>query len=47
MNKPLREHYEVITDLGTSYRIFDYAEDLDKYVEYLEGHLNEIYYGNK
>ena len=44
MNKPLKEHYEVPTDAGISYRIFEYAEDLEKYIEGLEGHLNETHY---
>ena len=35
MNKPLKEHYEMDTDEGTVYRIFDYANDLEKYIESL------------
>ena len=36
MDKPLKEHYEVQTDSETMYRIFDYAEDLEKYIKHLE-----------
>lgn len=36
MKKPLKEHYEMDTDYGTQWAIFDYARDLEKYIEYLE-----------
>ena len=40
MNKPLKEHYEVETDAGIMYRIFDYAKDLEEYIKYLEKAIN-------
>lgn len=40
MDKPLKEHYEVETDAGIMHRMFDYANDLEKYIEYLEKAIN-------
>jgi hypothetical protein len=36
MNKPLREHFEMETDAGTTLRTFDYIKALEDYVERLE-----------
>lgn len=36
MNRPLREHFEVSTDLGEALRTFDYIEELEKYIDHLE-----------
>jgi len=43
MKKPLREHYQVPTDLGQSLRTFDYIKELEKYCDYLEKKQNEDY----
>lgn len=32
LNKPLREHFEVETDAGTTLRTFDYIEALEQYI---------------
>ena len=39
MRKPLKEHYEVETDAGIMHRMFDYANDLEKYIDHLEKQL--------
>lgn len=36
MNRPLREHFEVPTYVDVALRTFDYIEELEKYIEYLE-----------
>ena len=36
MNKPLREHFEVPTDDGEALMVFDYIEELEKYIDCLE-----------
>lgn len=35
-NRPLREHFEVSTDNGEALRTFDYIEELEAYINYLE-----------
>lgn len=32
MTQPLREHFEVETDAGTTLRTFDYIDALEKYI---------------
>lgn len=34
-NRPLREHFEVDTDAGTSLRTFDYINELEKHIDQL------------
>jgi DNA-binding XRE family transcriptional regulator len=41
MNKPLKEHYEVDTDLGTVVATLDYIRDLEKYIDFLESKFTE------
>jgi hypothetical protein len=36
MNRPLKEHFEVDTDVATMLRTFDYIEALEKYCDHLE-----------
>jgi len=36
MNRPLKEHFEVETDVATTLRTFDYIEALEKYCDHLE-----------
>lgn len=36
MNRPLKEHFEVPTDVDVALRTFDYIEELEKYIDYLE-----------
>ena len=36
MKKPLKEHYQMPTDYGDTLAIYNYLEDLEKYVEELE-----------
>lgn len=36
MNRPLREYFEVPTYVDVALRTFDYIEELEKYIEYLE-----------
>jgi hypothetical protein len=43
MNKPLKEHYEVETDLGVGFAIKTYLRDLESYVEFLESRVSGKY----
>jgi hypothetical protein len=40
--KPLREHFEIETDAGTTLRTFDYIDALEKYVSELNGEIRTI-----
>ena len=42
LSRPLKEHYEMETDRETTYRIFDYANDLENYIDYLEKKLANL-----
>lgn len=42
MNRPLKEHYEMDTDAGTTWAIFDYAADLERYADYLEQQVKNL-----
>lgn len=42
MNRPLKEHYEMDTDAGTMLAIFDYANDLEKYANFLEQQVKNL-----
>ena len=42
IHRPLKEHYEMETDAGTTWRIFDYANDLEKYADYLEQQVKNL-----
>lgn len=39
--RPEKEHFEVPTDMGDTLRVFDYIEELEKHIDYLE--KNYIY----
>jgi DNA-binding XRE family transcriptional regulator len=41
MNKPLREHFEVETEMGEALATFKYIDAMEKYVEYLESKFTE------
>jgi DNA-binding XRE family transcriptional regulator len=41
MEEPLKEHYEVDTDLGTVVATLDYIRDLEKYIDFLESKFTE------
>lgn len=34
--RPEKEHFEVPTDMGDTLRVFDYIEELEKHIDYLE-----------
>lgn len=39
-HRPLREHYEIATDLGDTFAVRAYIKDLEKYIDFLESQIN-------